>query len=169
METTMSRRSGNPTRLTLVSDRTIVIEHTFDAPRALVFKAYTDRDSIPRWWGPRRLTTTVDQMDVRPGGAWRFVSRGADGAEFAFRGVYREIVPPERLVWTFEFEGAPGHVSLETVTFEEQGGKTKVTNTALYQTAGDRDAMLKSGMEGGVKETMERLDELLETMKAAGR
>jgi uncharacterized protein YndB with AHSA1/START domain len=87
-------------------------------------------------------------MDVRQGGTWRFVQRGSDG-EYAFNGVYKEIVRPERLVDTFEFEGMPGYVSLETAVFEEHGGKTKVTGTALFETNEDRDMMLKSGMEEG--------------------
>jgi uncharacterized protein YndB with AHSA1/START domain len=149
------------------SDREIVMTRIFDAPRDLVFKAQTDPNLIPQWWGPRSLTTTVDKMDVRPGGVWRFVQRGADGNEYAFNGVYREIVPPQRIVDTFEFEGMPGHVMLETGTLEEQGGKTKLTVTALFQTAEDRDGSLKSGMLEGWSETLDRLAELLEKVKSS--
>ena len=139
----------------------IIITRVFDAPRERVFKTYTDPDLIPQWWGPKNLTTTVDKMDVRPGGVWRFVQRDADGNEYAFNGVYHQIVPPERLVGTFEFEGVPGHVSLETVTLEDLKGKTKLTEKSVFQTVEDRDGMLKSGMEEGVAETMDRLAELI--------
>jgi uncharacterized protein YndB with AHSA1/START domain len=157
---------GNSGALTVTtpSDREIVMTRTFDAPRELVFRAYTDPGSIPRWWGPRRLTTTVDRMEVRPGGVWRFVHRGPDGDEHAFNGVYREIVPPARLVYTFEYEGMPGHVMLETVTFEEHDGRTRLTDTALFETVEDRDGMLESGMEEGATDSMDRLAELLRTM-----
>ena len=131
----------------------------------MVFKAYTDPALIPKWWGPSGFPTTVDKMEVRPGGVWRFVQRGQDGKEYAFNGVYREIVPPERLVQTFEFEGMPGHVLLQTATFEDHGGKTKLTITALFQSVEDRDVMLKTGMEQGATETLDRLAELLENQK----
>lgn len=140
----------------------IVITRVFDAPRELVFKTITDPSLVPQWWGPKRFTTTVDKMEVRPGGQWRFVQRDADGNEYAFRGVYHEIVSPERIVQTFEFEGMPGHVSLETVRLEAQGGKTKWTTTAVYQSVEDRDGMVQSGMEGGAIELMDRLAELVE-------
>lgn len=144
-----------------------VITRVFDAPRELVFKAYTDPALIPKWWGPRGFTTTVDKMEVRLGGVWRFVQRGQDGKEYAFNGVYREIVPPERLVQTFEFEGMPGHVLFQTATFEGHGGKTKLTITALFQSVEDRDGMLKTGMKEGATETLDRFAELLEHQKEA--
>jgi uncharacterized protein YndB with AHSA1/START domain len=140
------------------------MEHVFNAPRQLVFKAYTDPDLIPKWWGPRYLTTTVDKMDVKVGGRWRYVQRDADGNEYAFNGEYREIVPPDRLSYTFEFEGMPGHIVLETVLFEERDGKTKVTVTSLFRSKEDRDGMLQSGMEEGARDSQERLAELLETL-----
>lgn len=139
----------------------IIITSTLDAPRDLVFKAYTDPNAIPQWWGPRGLTTVVDQMDVRPGGIWRFVHRDAEGNEYGFHGVYHDVVSPERIVSTFEFEGMPGHVLLATMTFEEQDGKTKLTDASVFQSVEDRDGMLQSGMEGGASESMDRLEELL--------
>ena len=139
----------------------IVLRRVLDAPRELVFKTMTDPSLIPNWWGPKGLTTVVEKMDVRPGGAWRFVQRDPDGNEFAFNGVYHEVLPPERLVYTFEFEGVPGHVLLETVTFEELDGKTRPTDRSVFQTVEDRDAMVQSGMESGAKEAMDRLAELL--------
>lgn len=140
----------------------IVLTREFDAPRDLVFRVYTDPRAIPNWWGPRRLTTTVDRMDVRPGGAWRFVQRDADGSEYAFHGVYHDVVPPERVVTTFEFEGMPGHVAMETTTLEDLGGgRTRLTTTSVFQTVEDRDGMVASGMEEGATESMDRLAELL--------
>ncbi len=160
----MTTQSNAVSALTLPSDREIVMDRVFNAPRELVFKAYTDPDLIPKWWGPRKYTTTVDKLDVKVGGAWRFVQRDADGNVYAFNGEYREIAPPERLSYTFEFEGLPGHVLLETVTFEEQGGQTKVTVTSLFASAEDRDGMLQSGMEQGATESQDRLAELLATL-----
>jgi uncharacterized protein YndB with AHSA1/START domain len=143
----------------------VIITRIFDAPRSLVFRAYTDRNLKPQWWGPKRLTTTIDKMDVKPGGQWRFVQRDAAGNEYAFHGVYHEVRSPERIVDTFEFEGMPGHVSLETWTLEDIGGRTKVTTKSVYQSVEDRDGALASGMEEGVLETMDRLAELLEKLK----
>lgn len=146
-------------------DLEIVITRIFDAPRELVFEAYTDPSLVPKWWGPRNLTTAVDKMDVRPGGVWRFVQRDPDSNEYAFNGVYKEIVSPERLVYTFEFEGMPGHVLLETVTFEEEDDKTKLTDKAHYKTLEDLEGMLQSGMESGATETMDRFGELLQKIQ----
>ena len=151
--------------LTLPSEREIVMTRVFDAPRDLVFEAHSSCEHMSHWWGPRRLTLTVCEMDFRPGGAYRFVQRAPDGAEYAFRGKFREIVPPERIVWTFEFEGMPGHVSVETVTFTEQDGKTMLTATAVFDSVEDRDGMLQSGMEEGARETYDRLAEYLERLK----
>ena len=156
--------SKDAAKFTKPSDREVVMTKVFAAPRELVWKAYTDSKLIPRWWGPRYLTTTIDKNDAKPGGAWRFVSRGPDGSEFGFHGVFREVVKPERLSWTFEFEGMPGHVSVDTVTFEELDGTTKVTVTSVFQSKADRDGMVSSGMESGATESMERLGELLEGM-----
>ena len=147
--------------VTTPTDREIRIVREFDAPRERVFAAFTDPALIPEWWGPRGTTTTVDTMDVRAGGAWRYVSVDSDGNEHAFRGVYREVTPPERIVQTWEWEGLPGHVSIETAEFEDLGDRTRLVSTALYHTPEERDGMLVSGMEGGMNETYERLDALL--------
>ena len=157
----MSARSSTATVLTTSSDREIVFTRIFNAPRELVFKVYTDPKLIPQWWGPRNLTTTVDKMDVRPGGVWRFVQRMPNGSEYASKGVYREIVRPERIVEPFEFEGRPGHVAVETATFEEHDGKTRLTLRVLFETVEDRDLALESGAEKGAAETQDRLSELL--------
>ncbi|MCA9867030.1 MAG: SRPBCC family protein [Anaerolineae bacterium] len=137
----------------------------FDAPRELVFKAYTDATLVPRWWGPRYLTTTVDKLEARSGGSWRFVQRAPDGGIHAFHGVYHDVTAPERLVYTFEYEGMPGHVMLETVVFEDMGGKTRVVVGGAFQSAADRDGMIESGMEEGAEESNQRLDELLAELK----
>ena len=139
----------------------IIMKRIYDAPRALLFKAYTDPALIPQWWGPRMYATVVDKLDARPGGLWRFLNRDAGGKEYAFHGVYHEVAAPERIVATFEFEGAPGHVSMETLNLEEIGGRTVLTNTSVFQSVADRDAMLRHGMEEGAVETMDRLAELL--------
>lgn len=131
------------------------------APWERVFAVYTDPKLIPEWWGPRDTTAVVEEMDVEPGGSWRFVIRNSDGSETGFRGTYREVTPPERIVQTFEWEGMPGYVSVETVTFEDLGDLTKVTTTSLFHTTEERDGMLGSGMERGMNETYARLDELL--------
>jgi uncharacterized protein YndB with AHSA1/START domain len=143
----------------------IRITRTFDAPRDLVFKAFADPKHIPNWWGPRRLTTVVDKMDVKPGGEWRYVQRDEQGNEYGFHGVYHAITAPEQVISTFEFEGMPGHVALETATFEAlPDGKTRYTATSVFQSLEDRDGMIASGMEGGMNETWDRFDELLKTL-----
>ena len=150
------------------SERELVTTHTFDAPRELVWKAWTDPKLIPKWWGPRRYSTTVDKMDVRPGGTWRFVQRDAEGNEYGFHGEYREVVPPKRLVGSFEYEGMPGHVLVETATFEEIRGKTKLTQSSLFQNSEDLEGMLASGMEEGAAETMERFTDLVTEIQKRG-
>lgn len=142
----------------------IVTSRDFDAPRELVFKAFTDPTLIPQWWGPRSHTTTVDRMEVRKGGIWRYIQRDADGNEYGFNGVYHEITSPERIVFTFEFEGQPGNVLLETVTLEEHDGKTTVTDSSVFQTVEDRDGMIRSGMEEGAADSWDRFAEILKTM-----
>jgi uncharacterized protein YndB with AHSA1/START domain len=144
--------------VTTPTDREIHIEREFDAPRDIVFATFTDPKLIPEWWGQ---STVVDQMDVRPGGNWRFVYRNEDGSEGAFRGEYREITPPERLVQTFEWEGMPGHIHVETHTFEDLGDRTRLKATLLFDTTEDRDGLLRFGMERGMNETYARFDQLL--------
>jgi uncharacterized protein YndB with AHSA1/START domain len=128
-----------------------------------VFAAFVDPEAVTQWWGPRGGTTIVDQMDPRPGGLWRFVYRNdSDGEEVAFRGVYREVTPPERLAQTFEYEPMPGHISVDISTFEDLGdGRTKVTTLSQFHTPEERDGMIDSGMERGMGETYDRLEELL--------
>jgi uncharacterized protein YndB with AHSA1/START domain len=155
---------SNQTQATQVAaqgEREIVAERVFDAPRERVYQTYTDPELIPQWWGPRAITTTVEKMDVRVGGDWRFICEGPDGTT-AFRGTYREISPPGLVEQTFEWEGMPGHVLVERAEFEDLGdGRTKVTTRSLFHTTEERDGMLASGMESGLSESHERLDELL--------
>jgi uncharacterized protein YndB with AHSA1/START domain len=139
----------------------IVITRSFDAPRDQVFKALTDPDAVRQWWGRRTTETVVDELEARPGGRWRFVQRDGDGNENGFHGVYHEASAPERIVHTFEWEGMPGHVLLETITLEEEDGRTRMTDSSIFQSVADRDGMLSSGMESGAAETFDRLDEHL--------
>ena len=136
---------ANETIVTTPAEREIVMERVFDAPRELVWAACTDPELIARWWGLKSTTTIVDQLDLRPGGAWRFVERNSDGSEQGFRGVYREVSLPERLAYTFEWEGMPGHVLIDTAVFEDLGDRTRLTITALFHTQHERDGMLKAG------------------------
>jgi uncharacterized protein YndB with AHSA1/START domain len=156
-----SQQQAQAATITTPTDREIHIERVFDAPRDRVFAAFTDPELIPAWWGPRDVTTIVDEMDVRAGGRWRFVMRNADGSESGFHGTYREVTPPERIVQTFEWEGMPGHVSVDTATFEDLGDRTRIVTTSIFHTTEERDGMLGSGMERGMNETYARLDELL--------
>lgn len=146
-------------------DREIVLTREFDAPRELVFKVMTDRELMPRWWGRRVDTVTVDKYEPRAGGKWRIVTRSPDG-EHAFRGEIREIVPPERIVQTFEWEGLPGHISVDTLVLEDLGnGRTRVTGTSVFENKEDRDGMIQSGMEGGARQMYDRLEELLAELR----
>lgn len=138
----------------------IDIEREFDAPAALLFRAHTEPDLLAQWLGPRKYTMIVDRYDVRDGGSYRYVHRGADGTEHGFRGVFHGPQTPDGMLQTFEYEGAPGHVSLEALRFEEADGRTTIRIHAVYQSVEDRDAMIENGMEGGVNEGYERLDEL---------
>lgn len=146
----------------------IVIVRDFDAPRDLVYRAYTDPELLVRWMGPLHQKMTVERMDLHDGGTWRYLHRTDDGHEFGFHGVYHGSPSPDLFVRTFEFEGAPGHVSLETATFTERDGRTEVRVNALFQAVEDRDATIESGMERGMNEGFTRLDDLLSTVTSVG-
>lgn len=148
-------------QVTTPTDLEIVMTREFDAPRELVFAAWTTPEHIEQWFGPRGHQTTVDHLDLRVGGTWRYVSRDEQGNEYAFRGEFKEIDPPRKLVSTFEFEGMPGHIVTDTLTLEERDGKTIATTVSLFASREDRDGMLESGMESGANDSMERLAELL--------
>mgnify|MGYP001205414399 CR=1 FL=1 len=145
----------------------MLIMREFDAPRELVFKAFTDPELYVQWLGPRRLTIMLDTFEPSNGGRWRYIQKDQSGNEFGFHGVYHEVLAPERIIDTFEFEGLPekGHVALETLTLEElPGGRTRLTAQSVFQSIADRDAALQSGMEEGINDSYERLTELLEKM-----
>jgi len=139
----------------------IVITREFDAPRDLLFRAHTDPALLARWLGPRRLSMIIDHFDARAGGTWRYIHRDTDGNEYGFHGVFHGTPSPDGIVQTFEFEGMPGHVSLQTIAFEEHDGKTLLRQNVVFQSVADRDGMLESGMAEGVNDSMERLDELI--------
>ena len=156
----------NKTKITAESGRQeFFITREFDAPRELVFKAFTDPKLYTQWLGPRRYVMNLEKFEPRSGGMWRYTHKDKDGNEFGFHGVYHEVLAPERMIDTFEFEGLPekGHVSLETAKFMElPGGRTRVTMQSVFQSVADRDGMMQSGMEEGINESFGRLDELLE-------
>jgi uncharacterized protein YndB with AHSA1/START domain len=167
METTKETATVPKTEYTIEPGKQEIISTTvFDAPRELVFKAYTDPKLLEQWWGPRRYQTKVDRFEPHAGGSWRMRNIGSDGQEFAFRGVNHDVVAPERICSTFEFEGVPGHVALQTATFEPIGNKTRVVEHSVFQSVTDRDGMVASGMQEGANESVERLGELLENMKS---
>ena len=141
----------------------VVLTREFNAPRELVFKAFTDPRLVPHWWGNDSATTSIDKLEAKHGGVWRFVSRTPEGQEYLFRGVFHEIKPSERIVQTFEFEGMPGHIILETISFEEVDGKTIVTDSSVFQSVEDRNGMIEAGMADGAEESFVRLDNLLKT------
>jgi uncharacterized protein YndB with AHSA1/START domain len=146
------------------SEPTIITRRVVDAPRALVFDCWTKPEHMRRWLGPRAFTMISCEVDLRVGGGYRYVHRGPDGQEYAFRGEYREIVRPEKLVATFVFEMFPDAEALETLTLEEKDGKTIVNTLTVHKTMAARDGHLSSGMEAGMVEGYGRLDELLATL-----
>jgi len=144
----------------------IIITREFDAPRDLVFRAHTDPDLLVQWLGPRALTMTVDHYDVRDGGKWRYVHKDAQGNEYGFHGVFHGTPTPDSMVQTFEFEGVPGHVSLDTTTLQEHDGRTLVRSVSSFQSVEDRDGMIAADMERGVRDSEDRLAELLAKLQA---
>ena len=139
----------------------ITITRDFDAPRDMVFRAHIDPELLVQWLGPRDLTTTIDRYDARDGGTWRYVQKDADGNEYGFHGVFHGTPSPEAIVQTFEFEGVPGHVMLDTTTLEQRDGRTLMRTVSSFQSVEDRDGMIASGMEHGVRDSGDRLEELL--------
>jgi uncharacterized protein YndB with AHSA1/START domain len=152
-------------QVTTPSDREVVLTRVFDAPRHLVWGAFTKPDLLKRWFGPRGWSLVVCEVDLKVGGGFRFVLRGPDGKDMGMRGVYREIVPPERSVHMESFDDYPGE-SQVTAVFVEQGGKTTLTATVLYPSREVRDLVLKSGMEHGAAESYDKLAELLAAAEA---
>jgi len=150
--------------LELPSDREIVFTRVFNAPRRLVFEAWTKPEHLVSWYGCYSSSLIVCEVDLRVGGAYRFVARLADGMEHAISGVYRDIAPPERLVFTQQFNDDPSKEALVALQLDERNGRTTMTMTALYRSAEDRKAVLDIGVAKGTAETLERLAEHLETM-----
>jgi uncharacterized protein YndB with AHSA1/START domain len=156
--TTMNRHT-----MTTPTDRTIRVERVFDASRDRVWRAYTDPKLVAQWWG-RGNPLVVERLEVERGGHWRFVETSSEGTH-GFEGRFREVTPQDRLVYTFEWDGMPGHVILEDTTFEDLGdGRTRIVVTSLFFTTEERDGMLGSGMEGGMAESYAALDRLLATI-----
>jgi uncharacterized protein YndB with AHSA1/START domain len=167
METTMTADRidrGSTSTTTIYSEGAeLVFERTFNAPRKAVWKAFTDPQLIPRWWGPHGTTTTVVEMDVRPGGNWRYLSSAPDRDDVAFYGRYLEVEPPERFEWTFMFdvEGMGPQGGPETHTFEDLGGRTKVRSVGHMGSVEALEGALASGMVAGAIETWDRLEAVL--------
>ena len=152
--------------VTLPTDTQILITREFDAPKDLVWRAWTTPELIKRWWNAKRGEVTVAEVDLRVGGAWRYVMVADGGQEVGFHGEYREIVPDERIVWTEVYEGAPeGEPALVTATFEETGGRTTLSLVTQVESKAVRDMIVESGMELGVQEQMEILDEILAELR----
>lgn len=145
----------------------IIITREFNAPRELVFRAHTDPGLLVQWLGPRDLTLTIDRYDVRDGGRWRYVHTDAQGNAYGFHGVFHGDPSPQAIVQTSEFEGAPGHVKLDTTTLEQRGSKTVVRTVSAFGSVADRDAMISSGMERGARDSGERLQELLTRLQGS--
>src|SRR6202045_2699770 len=160
-------KNSGTLKVTTPTGREIVMTRVFDAPRRLVFDAFSKPELLKRWFGPRGWSLVVCEVDLKVGGSFRFVMRGPDGKDMGMRGVYREIVPPERSVHMESFDDYPGE-SQVTAVFVEQGGKTTLTATVLYPSEEVRDIVLKSGMEHGAAESYDKLAELLAWTGARG-
>jgi uncharacterized protein YndB with AHSA1/START domain len=157
---TPKKEPGGTSTVTTPSDRDIRIERIFNASRERVWRAYTDPELVAQWWG-RGNKLVIERMEVKRGGHWRFVEHGPDGVH-GFEGRFREVTPPTRIVQTFEWDGMPGYVVVNTATFEDLGdGRTKVVTLSLFHTTEERDGMLKSGMEHGLNQSYAALDRLL--------
>jgi uncharacterized protein YndB with AHSA1/START domain len=141
----------------------VLTERAFDAPRELVYRAFTEPELLARWLGPHGYTMKIDRFELRDGGTWRYTHTDQEGNEYAFHGVFHGEPSPDGMVQTFEFEGAPGHVSMDTLTLEEHDGSTIVRTNSVFQSVEARDAMVEAGMDVGMREGYEQLDELLST------
>lgn len=151
----------NPTIVTALPGTPFIdIVREFDAPKDAVRRAYGDPELVKQWLGPRGYEVEIVAYDARSGGSWRYIHRDPEGNVFGFRGTFHSA-DDDQITQTFEFDGWPGHVSLESVVFEDLGDRTRVVNHSVYQSVEDRDGMVESGMEKGLNEGYERLDELL--------
>jgi uncharacterized protein YndB with AHSA1/START domain len=156
--------SGTAT-VTLPADEQILITREFDAPKHLVYKAWTTPELVKRWWSARRGAVTVADIDLRVGGTWRYVMVTDDGLEVGFHGEFREIVPNERIVSTEVFEGMPEAAALNTLTLTETDGRTTLTVLVQHQTKEHRDGHINSGMESGMQEAMDLLEEVAVSLR----
>jgi uncharacterized protein YndB with AHSA1/START domain len=155
--------SENKVKVSTPSEREIRSERILNAPRERVWKALTDPALVAQWWG-RGNKLLVERMELQRGGHWRFVEHTPEGPQ-GFEGRYREITPPERVVQTFEWDGMPGHVAVETMNLEDLGdGRTKIVTVSLFHTVEDRDGMLQSGMEQGMEQSYVALEKLLASL-----
>jgi uncharacterized protein YndB with AHSA1/START domain len=157
-------RDSDAFSLATPSDRELVFTRVFNAPRQRVFDAWTKPEHLKAWYGCHTSSLVLCEVDLRAGGAYRFVARLDDGSEHAISGVYRDIAPPERLVFTHRFNDDPGKEALVALQFDERNGKTTMMMTALYRSAEDRQAVLDIGVDRGTTESFERLAGHLETM-----
>jgi uncharacterized protein YndB with AHSA1/START domain len=147
-------------KVTTPSDREIRIERIFNAPRERVWQAMTEPALVAQWWG-RGNKLVIERLELERGGHWRFVEHGPEGVH-GFEGRYREVTPPERVVQTFEWDGMPGHVVVETMTLEDLGdGRTRIVTVSLFHTQEERGGMLHSGMEIGLEQSYAALDQVL--------
>jgi uncharacterized protein YndB with AHSA1/START domain len=161
--TTQKQQGSTRAKVTTPTDREIRIERVFNAPRDRVWQAMTDPALVAQWWG-RGNKLVIERLEVKRGGHWRFVEHGPHGVN-GFEGRYREVTPPDRIVQTFEWDGMPGHVAVETMTLEDLGnGRTRIVNISLFHTTAERDGMLQSGMEEGLNESYVALDKVLATL-----
>jgi uncharacterized protein YndB with AHSA1/START domain len=155
----------NKTQLTIAPGKQeIITVREFDAPREMVWRAFTDPNLIIKWLSPKRMKMKIHKFEPKSGGSWKYSHYDDNGNEFTFHGVNHEVLAPERIIQTFEFDGLPekGHVILETVRFESiDGNRTRMTNLSVFQTVADRDGMVAAGMESGMNESYDSLDELL--------
>lgn len=151
----------------LKSDRAIVAERVFNAPRELVFKVWIDPEHLSKWWGPNGFTTTFQSMDVRPGGTWIFTMHGPDGVDYPNRVVYSEVVPPEKLVYTHDsgIDDAPGQFQVTLIFTEERKNKTKLSIEMVFKSAAERDEVVeKYGAIEGMHQMLARFEEFISTM-----
>jgi uncharacterized protein YndB with AHSA1/START domain len=160
----MTMTGSGSAKVTLPSDTQILITREFDAPRDLVWKAWTTPELVRRWWSGRRGEVTHVEIDLRVGGTWRYVMIANEGFEVAFHGEYREIVPNERLVSTEVYEAVPDGEALNTLTLTEEGGRTTLTVLVDHATKEERDAHVNSGMELGLQEAMDLLEEVARSL-----
>lgn len=159
-------KQKNQTQITVEAGKQeLFITREFDAPRGLVFRAFTEENLIIEWMGPGDMEMRMDKFEPYSGGSWRYVSIDPDGNEYGFHGVCHEVTAPERIIQTFEFEGLPekGHTAMETLRFYElPGNRTRIVVQSVFQSVADRDGMVQAGMERGVIDSHNRLDQLLE-------